>query len=129
MSRVRGRNTTPELKVRRVAHALGLRFRLHCKGLPGTPDLVFSRWRVALFVHGCFWHRHEGCKKATNPKSREDFWRAKFERNVERDKRAIHELQARGWQALVIWQCETTDRETLKNLIARFFDLASDPES
>lgn len=123
MSRIKGRDTTPELKVRRVAHSLGLRFRLHPKNLPGKPDLVFPRWRVAIFVHGCFWHRHEGCKKATMPKSREDFWQTKFERNVERDRRVIRELEASGWRTLVIWQCQTNDLLALRKTLIELFDL------
>lgn len=123
MSRVKARDTTPELRVRRIAHSLGLRFRLHARNLPGTPDIVFPRWHVAIFVHGCFWHRHEGCKKATMPKSREAFWRAKFERNVERDRRAIRDLEASGWRTLVIWQCQTVDLPTLRRTLVEFFGL------
>ncbi|MEI9982060.1 MAG: DNA mismatch endonuclease Vsr [Aliidongia sp.] len=125
MSRVKGRNTVPELSVRRVAHSLGLRFRLHRTDLPGTPDLVFPRWKVAIFVHGCFWHRHDGCKKATHPKSREDFWQAKFERNVERDRRVLFELGAHGWRTLVIWQCETNDTAAIRRTLIQFFDLGT----
>jgi DNA mismatch endonuclease (patch repair protein) len=125
MSRVRSRNTAPELKVRRVAHSLGLRFRLHRKDLPGKPDLVFPRWKAAIFVHGCFWHRHEGCKKATAPKSRRDYWEPKFKTNVERDRRAVSELEARGWRTLTIWQCETADVASLSRLLSEFFALKS----
>lgn len=121
MSRVRSRNTAPELRVRKAAHDLGLRFRLHRKELPGKPDLVFPRWRVALFVHGCFWHRHEGCKKATNPKSREDYWQPKLRANVERDRRAVAELEKLGWRVLTIWQCETNDRARLSARLREFF--------
>ena len=123
MSRVRQKDTTPEMAVRRAAHSLGLRFRLHRRDLPGTPDLVFPGRKAAIFVHGCFWHRHEGCKKATTPKSRSDFWQAKFQRNVVRDAEALEELEGRGWRTLVIWQCETGDSSTIKALLARFFDL------
>nr|AMH39520.1 Very short patch repair protein [Tardiphaga robiniae] len=115
----------PELVVRRVAHSLGLRFRLQAKDLPGKPDLVFPRWRVAIFVHGCFWHRHEGCKKATMPKSREEFWQSKFERNVERDQRVIRELEAQAWRTLVIWQCQTNDLSALRDTLAEFFEIDS----
>lgn len=126
MSRVRGRDTAPELRVRRAAHALGLRFRLHRKDLPGTPDLVFPRWKIAVFVHGCFWHRHEGCKKATSPKSRLDYWQPKFEGNVARDRRAVSELGERGWRTLTIWQCETEEPSGLTRILSRFFGLKND---
>jgi DNA mismatch endonuclease, patch repair protein len=107
MSRVRGKHTTPEMRVRKAAHALGLRFRLHRKDLPGKPDLVFPRHRVALFVHGCFWHRHSHWPKASMPKSRTDYWKKKFAENVRRDKNAIGALQTLGWHPVTIWECET----------------------
>jgi len=107
MSRIRGRNTKPEMLVRRTAHALGLRFRLHRKDLPGSPDLVFPRKKTALFVHGCFWHRHDGCRFAYTPKSNETFWSRKFVRNVERDREAMRRLRSAGWKPVVIWECET----------------------
>lgn len=122
MSRVKSRDTTPELRVRRAAHSLGLRFRLHRKDLPGKPDLVFPRWRIAVFVHGCFWHQHEGCRKAAAPKTRGDYWKPKFEKNIERDKRAVGELERLGWQTLTIWQCETKDAASLTDLLREFFD-------
>lgn len=107
MSRVGGKNTTPEMVVRRVAHSLGLRFRLHRKDLPGTPDIVFPKWKIAIFVHGCFWHRHSGCAKASTPKSRTDFWQGKFDSNVQRDEKNARLLQDQGWSVLTIWECET----------------------
>ncbi|RYG87552.1 MAG: DNA mismatch endonuclease Vsr [Alphaproteobacteria bacterium] len=107
MSRVKSKNTSPEMRARRLAHAIGLRFRLHRRELPGKPDLIFPRYRVALFVHGCFWHRHPGCTKASTPKSRTPFWETKFQRNVERDKENEAQLTALGWRVLVIWECET----------------------
>lgn len=107
MARVRGRDTAPELAVRRIAHRMGFRFRLHRKGLPGRPDLVFPRHRVVVFVHGCFWHRHEGCRYASTPKSRVAFWTEKFTANVARDARQQAALRALGWQVLVIWECES----------------------
>ena len=113
MSRVGGKNTTPEVRVRKAAHGLGLRFRLHRRDLPGTPDLVFPGRRVALFVHGCFWHRHSGCPKASNPGTRADYWAEKFRANVERDVRVKSELEASGWRAVVIWECETKDANGL----------------
>lgn len=113
MSRVRGKHTKPEWIVRRAAHARGLRFRLHRKDLPGHPDLVFPKYRVALFVHGCFWHRHPGCAKASTPKSRTEFWQGKFDANVARDARGEAELRALGWRVLTIWECETKRPELL----------------
>jgi DNA mismatch endonuclease (patch repair protein) len=109
MARIGPRNTKPELRVRKLAHNLGYRFRLHRKDLPGTPDLVFPRYRVVVFVHGCFWHRHQGCRYATTPATRQEFWEAKFEGNVARDRRAIESLEGMGWKVLVIWECETRD--------------------
>lgn len=107
MSRIRGRNTKPEMLVRRSAHALGYRFRLHRKDLPGSPDLVFPSRKIALFVHGCFWHRHEDCRIAYMPKSNETFWQDKFARNVERDRKAMCALEALGWTPMVVWECQT----------------------
>ena len=107
MSRIAGKDTRPELVVRRAAHALGLRFRLHRRDLPGSPDLVFPRRRRALFVHGCFWHRHEGCRLSYKPRSNVEFWETKFRKNVERDRQVMEDLRARGWQPEVIWECET----------------------
>jgi len=117
MARIGSKDTQPELRVRRMAHALGFRFRLHRRDLPGTPDLVFPKFRVALFVHGCYWHRHEGCSKAYTPKSRVDFWQEKFAANVERDARAAEKLRAMGWKPVVIWECETTDPARLAEIV------------
>jgi DNA mismatch endonuclease (patch repair protein) len=109
MSRVRSQDTDPEIRVRRVAHAMGLRFRLHRRDLPGCPDMVLPRHRLCVFVHGCFWHRHPECPKATTPKSHVAFWRAKFERNVARDAEVARGLRAAGWRVTVIWECRTRD--------------------
>ncbi|MDB5715282.1 MAG: very short patch repair endonuclease [Sphingomonadales bacterium] len=117
MSRVRGKDTGPEMRVRRAAHARGLRFRLHSAALPGRPDLVFPSRMVAVFVHGCFWHRHEGCRRSTNPKTRADFWRDKFAANVARDARTTLALQNLGWTVQVIWECETANQETLDTIL------------
>ncbi|MDR0807761.1 MAG: very short patch repair endonuclease [Gemmobacter sp.] len=117
MAKIRGKDTGPELLVRRVAHALGLRFRLHRRDLPGTPDLVFPGRRIALFVHGCFWHRHPGCRRAYAPKSRVEFWQAKFEGNIARDARKQEELTTRGWIVVTIWECETRDLDRLHEII------------
>jgi DNA mismatch endonuclease (patch repair protein) len=105
MARVRGKDTNPEMRVRRVANRMGLRFRLHRKDLPGKPDLVFPKHRLAVFVHGCFWHRHPGCARASMPSTRVEFWRAKFDANVIRDARQQAALDALGWKVLVLWEC------------------------
>lgn len=121
MGRVRGKNSKPEIVVRRLAHALGYRFRLHGRNLPGTPDLVFPRLRKVIFVHGCFWHRHRGCYRTTTPKTRAKFWAEKFKRNIERDTRKETQLRALGWDVLVLWECETFDMSTLSVRLATFF--------
>lgn len=110
MSRIKGRNTKPELIVRRIAHGLGFRFRLHRRDLPGSPDLVFPRYQAVVFVHGCFWHRHDGCRYAYRPKSSIPFWTKKFEENVARDVRSERALRDLGWRVLVIWECEAKDQ-------------------
>lgn len=117
MSRIRGKDTKPELIVRRLAHTLGYRFRLHRRDLPGAPDLVFPGRKKVVFVHGCFWHRHPGCRFAYKPKSNTKFWERKFDSNIERDARVLRELQERGWSPLVIWECETSDLEALTSLL------------
>ena len=117
MAGIRGRDTKPELAVRRIAHKLGLRFRLHKKDLPGRPDLVFPRHRLAVFVHGCFWHRHDGCRYAYTPKSRVEFWMEKFAQNVARDRRNEDALQNLGWRVLVIWECLTRDEEAVSRCL------------
>lgn len=109
MSRVRGKDTKPEMIVRRIAHAMGLRFRLHRRKLPGCPDLVFPKYKTVIFVHGCFWHRHDGCRKATMPKSNIQFWESKFLRNVSRDQSSTAQLRNLGWVIGVIWECEAKD--------------------
>ena len=106
MSRIRSKDTAPEVALRRALHALGFRFRIHRKDLPGKPDIVLPRHRVVIFVHGCFWHRHAGCRIATTPKSNTEFWVEKFERNVARDARSIDLLKAQGWRVIVAWECE-----------------------
>lgn len=106
MSRIRSKETQPELVLRKVLHGLGLRYPLHGRGLPGKPDLVFPRYRVVVFIHGCFWHRHVGCKIATTPKINTSFWVEKFEKNVARDVRVAAELESLGWRVFVVWECE-----------------------
>ena len=106
MSRIRGRNTGPELRLRSLLHRAGFRFRLHAKQLPGSPDIVLPKYRTVVFVHGCFWHRHPGCRNATMPSTRREFWREKFDGNVSRDLRNQAALVAAGWTVLTIWECE-----------------------
>lgn len=120
MAKVGSKNTVPEMRVRKVAHALGYRFRLHRKDLPGKPDLVFPGRRKIIFVHGCFWHRHEDCAKASHPATRQEFWSDKFARNVARYSEVILELERLGWAVMVIWECETKSNEALIRLITEF---------
>jgi DNA mismatch endonuclease (patch repair protein) len=105
MSGIRGRNTQPELTVRRFLHGLGFRYRLHDRRLPGKPDIVLSRYRTAIFVHGCFWHQHAGCKLAAKPGTHVEFWRTKLSQNVERDARDVAALTKLGWEAVIMWEC------------------------
>lgn len=113
MRRIRSRDSAPEMTVRRLLHRMGYRYRLHGKTLPGRPDIVFSTRRQVIFVHGCFWHRHAGCRFAYMPKSRADFWSDKFARNVTRDAHVTKSLLAGGWDVLVVWECETKDAKLL----------------
>ena len=114
MARIGPRDTKPEIVVRRLLYAIGRRFRLHRRDLPGTPDIVLPGLRKAIFVHGCFWHRHESCAKATTPKIRAAFWQEKFDRNVARDERKEAELRAAGWDVTTVWECETRDVTALE---------------
>lgn len=108
MASVRSKNSRAELDVRRTLHAAGLRFRLHKKELPGSPDIVLPAIHTAIFVHGCFWHRHPGCRRATMPATNTSYWESKFQRNVERDARAARELEARGWAVCQVWECQAS---------------------
>jgi DNA mismatch endonuclease, patch repair protein len=117
MSRIGGKDTKPELALRRALHAAGLRYRLHAKELPGRPDIVFRPKRLAIFVHGCFWHRHQGCRLAYSPKSNIQFWKTKFDSNTARDQRNISALRASGWKCLIVWECETSDAERLGSIV------------
>ena len=121
MSRIKSRDTKPELTVRSLLHQKGYRFRLHRKDLPGKPDIVLPRFKKIIFVHGCFWHRHEGCRYAYNPKSRVDFWLEKFNKNVERDRQVRAALTQLGWEVHVIWECETKKSEILNKIIDQIF--------
>ncbi|MET3600998.1 DNA mismatch endonuclease (patch repair protein) [Martelella mangrovi] len=121
MQAVKSKNTGPEIKVRRVLHAMGYRFRLHRKDLPGKPDIVLPKHRKAIFVHGCFWHAH-GCSKGQLPKSRLDYWLPKLEQNATRDREKVEELEALGWKVLVVWQCEIQDADDLRERLSTFVD-------
>ncbi|MCW8918551.1 MAG: DNA mismatch endonuclease Vsr [Gammaproteobacteria bacterium] len=123
MRSVRQKNTKPEITVRRLAHRLGLRFRVNRKDLPGTPDIVFPKYHTVIFVHGCFWHRHPECKRATTPKTRVEFWQEKFEKNQERDARKIAHLKDLGWRVEVIWECETENKAALEERLRSIFTL------
>lgn len=114
-------DTKPELAVRRLLHSLGLRFRLHRADLPGTPDIILPRFRIAIFVNGCFWHRHEGCSRSTIPKTRTEFWLNKFKQNIERDQRNEQALLMAGWTTLTIWECETRKPAELSTRLGRIF--------
>lgn len=116
MAGIRGKDTKPEMLVRQALFAGGLRFRLHRRDLPGAPDIALPGRKVAIFVHGCFWHRHERCRYAKLPATRSEFWKAKLEGNVERDERAIEALRAMGWRVLIVWECAIRDKEKLSLL-------------
>lgn len=120
MSRVRGRDTLPEMFVRSIVHRLGFRFRIGTWGVPGRPDLVLRRHNKVIFVHGCFWHQHEGCRRATRPKTRTRFWNKKLDRNMERDIEVRKALDSAGWLSLVVWECEIKDRSALRSKLLKF---------
>lgn len=124
MSGIRGKNTQPEMLVRRLLHAMGYRYRLHARELPGKPDIVFRRKRIAIFVHGCFWHRHPDpeCRLSRMPKSRVHFWQPKLEGNRARDEANVAALEAMGWKVLLVWECQLRDREQLGNMLRRFIE-------
>jgi len=119
MSSVRSKNTKPEIIVRKLLHAMGYRFRLHREDLPGSPDIVLPKYKTVIFVHGCFWHGHEGCPRAKLPKTNVDFWKEKIERNVARDRKDIKCLNALGWKPVVIWSCEVKHPDKLKERLKR----------
>jgi DNA mismatch endonuclease (patch repair protein) len=126
MAGIKGKDTEPELAVRRYLHAAGLRFRLHDKQLPGRPDIVLPAFRTVVLVHGCFWHRHEGCPYTTTPSSRPDFWGRKFDQNIRRDADNVRALHAAGWAALTIWECQARDTAMLDELFWRIVSSAPD---
>jgi DNA mismatch endonuclease (patch repair protein) len=120
MSRVRRENTAPEIVVRKLLHSAGFRFRLHRRDLPGSPDIVLPKHKSAIFVHGCFWHAHEACPRGRAPKTRTKFWSEKRRQNRARDAAAQIELKERGWDVLVVWECDTKSDERLKQSLQRF---------
>ena len=126
MGRIRKTDTKPEMRVRRAAHALGYRFRLHRNDLPGTPDLVFPRLRKIVLVHGCFWHQHSGCRLARLPKSRLDYWLPKLDRNCVRDHKTTTALRALGWSVLVVWECQVPDEDAAARILGPFLGEADD---
>lgn len=119
MAQVKSKNTTPEMLVRRAAHAMGLRYRLHRDDLPGRPDLVFPKRKTAVFVNGCFWHSHPGCSRARVPLSNRVYWTRKLDRNVQRDSDNTRLLRKAGWRVIVIWECETKDGQKLAGILRR----------
>ena len=124
MSKIHGKDTAPELAVRSLVHRMGFRFRLHAKGLPGTPDLVFARTRKIIFVHGCFWHNHVRCKGVRLPKTRIEYWLNKLRGNAERDRRNQRQLQALGWKVLTVWECQIRRPAALRRRIETFLERA-----
>lgn len=124
MSRIRGKDTLPELRVRSLLHRMGYRFRLHRKDLPGKPDIVLPRYKTVVFIHGCFWHRHRGCRLAYMPKTRTPFWQEKFAANVERDRKNGNLLRKNDWRVVVIWECETADKHELHQRLSKITEKA-----
>ncbi len=122
MSAIKSKNTKPEIAVRKLLHSMGYRFRIHSKDLPGSPDIVLPKYKTVIFVHGCFWHRHENCKNASTPNTRKEFWENKFKANVKRDKEIQQKIKNIGWESVVIWECETKDLEELR---VKIFDIFS----
>ena len=122
MSAIKSKNTKPEIAVRKLLHSLGYRFRLHRKDLPGSPDIVLPKYKTVIFVHGCFWHRHENCKYASTPKTRQEFWNKKFKKNIERDLEIQETIKNIEWRSVVIWECETKNIDNLKEKIIDVFN-------
>jgi DNA mismatch endonuclease (patch repair protein) len=122
MRRIRAKDTTPEMVVRRLLHRLGYRYRLHAKDLPGKPDLVFPSRRAIVMVHGCFWHGHKGCRESRMPGSNREYWVEKLERNYARDRSHLRALRRLGWRVIVVWECQTEDPTRLEPRLVRFLD-------
>lgn len=129
MSAIKGKNTGPEMVVRRLVHALGYRYRLHRRDLPGRPDLVFGSKGKIIFVHGCYWHRHSCARGKPMPKTRHEFWAAKFVANTRRDRQSLSKLRTQGWEVLVVWECEVSDLQKLQRRLQRFLGSPSPRES
>ena len=127
MGRIKGKDTAPEMVVRRLLHQLGYRFRLHRRDLPGCPDLVLPKYHAAIFIHGCFWHQHRGCHRCTSPKTREEWWRNKLNRNVERDRSNLKRLTELGWRVLVLWECEIKRSDGLMENLVGFLGRGRTP--
>jgi DNA mismatch endonuclease (patch repair protein) len=121
MARISGSNTKPEIVVRKILYGLGFRYRLNVRKLPGTPDIVLSKHNRVIFIHGCFWHGHKGCKRSKRPTTNVFFWNRKIDKNIERDKKSLKELRRLGWKPLVIWECQTKKPESLEKKLIRFF--------
>ena len=123
MSRIKSKNTKPEVKVRSLLHKMGYRFRLHYKNLPGKPDIVLPKFKTVIFVHGCFWHRHKGCSRATTPKSNQEYWNKKFSRNIQRFNDVSNQIKSLGWNVITIWECETRNEDDTKKALSPLFSL------
>ena len=121
MAAIKSKNTKPEIAVRKLLHSMGYRFRLHRKDLPGSPDIVLPKYKTVIFVHGCFWHRHENCKYASTPKTRKEFWESKFKANLKRDEEIQQKIKKIDWRSIIIWECETKNIEILKDKIIDVF--------
>ena len=119
MAAIKSKNTKPEIAVRKMLHALGYRFRLYRKDLPGSPDIVLPKYKTVIFVHGCFWHRHENCKFASTPKTRKEFWENKFKENIERDLKTQNNLKSLGWKSEIIWECELKSIKEIKQKLLK----------
>ena len=119
MSKIRGKNTKPELSLRSLLFKEGYRFRIHKKDLPGKPDIVLPKYKVAIFVHGCFWHYHVDCREGRIPDTNSDFWKTKLEKNIDRDNKNVASLKEQGWQVVVVWECDLKNEETCSRVITR----------
>lgn len=123
MSRITAKDTKPEMRIRSLLHMMGYRFRLHRRDLPGTPDIVLPKYRTVVFVHGCFWHQHKGCKNSSIPKTNTEFWQTKLDKNVERDTQNVCALKRLGWEVIEIWECETKDVDSLADRFTKELSL------